>query len=175
MIKTLTQVLSILTVTGQTLLLLILVAIVTKRFDRILHKIGKKAVLFSLIVASIAMLGSLFFSEIAGYEPCKLCWFQRIFMYPQVLLLIIAIAEKERGVLIYSAALSVMGALISGYHYLLQIGAVPPLSCGTVGYSVSCSEKFVMSLGYVTIPMMALTAFLLIAAFSVIGIYRNRD
>lgn len=175
MIKATTQLLSVLVVTGQVILILVLALVVLKKSDWLMKLISKKAMLFVLIIASIAMLGSLFFSEIAGYEPCKLCWFQRILMYPQVLLLAIALTEKDKRALVYSAALSLVGALIAGYHYLLQIGAVPPLSCGTVGYSVSCSEKFVMNFGYVTIPMMALTAFLLILVFSLIGLSREKN
>ena len=89
-------------------------------------------------------------------------------MYPQVILLGMAWLKKDYGIILYSLALSVIGALIAGYHYLLQIGLVPSVNCSAVGYSISCSQRFVMQFGYITIPMMSLTAFLLIIIFMAI-------
>ena len=62
----------------------------------------------------------------------------------------------------YIMVISTIGAVIAGYHYLLQIGILPELPCSAIGFSVSCAEKFIMSYGYITIPMMAFTAFVLI-------------
>lgn len=133
---------------------------------------GKKATLLSFIVALLAMSGSLFYSEIAGFEPCKLCWFQRILMYPQVIIFGIALWRK-RDASDYGIVLSSIGIFISGYHYLLQRGIVPAASCSAVGYSVSCSKVFVMNLGYITIPMMAFTAFTLILLIQILK--KNAD
>ena len=145
------------------ILVLVILAAAFLRKEKVLRFFGDNAVLFALIVALIATSGSLFYSEIAGYEPCKLCWFQRIFMYPQVLLLGLALWKKEgKQIAPYSVLLSSIGALIAGYHYLLQLDLVPSLPCSAVGYSVSCSQRFVMQFGYITIPLMAFTAFLLI-------------
>ena len=155
-------ILSTLTVIGQVILGLAVILLVVrdKKLNRLL---GKNAVLFSFIVALIATLGSLFYSEIADYEPCKLCWFQRIFMYPQVILFGIALWKKNGAFTAHNGiVLSAIGAVIAGYHYLLQIGVAPELPCAAVGYSAACSQRFVMNFGYITIPMMALTAFLLI-------------
>ncbi len=158
-------ILSSLTVIGQIIIGIAIVLIATRN-KKLVQFFGKNATLFSFIVALIAMLGSLFYSEIAGYEPCKLCWFQRIFMYPQVILLGIALWKKNGTSTIYnSIVLSAIGALIAGYHYLLQIGIAPEIPCSAVGYSVACSQRFVMSFGYITIPMMAFTAFALIILF----------
>ncbi len=115
--------------------------------------------------ALIATLGSLTYSEILGYEPCKLCWIQRILMYPQVLILGLALWGRHKGVralLDSSLVLSGVGAVVALYHYLMQLGIVPEGSCAAVGYSVSCAKVFVMTFGYITIPLMALSAFLLI-------------
>src|SRR3990167_10532785 len=120
---------------------------------------------FALIVALLATLGSLFYSEIAKFTPCTLCWYQRILMYPQVILLGRAFLKKDRNIIPYSIILSGIGAVIALYHYLLQINIVPSIGCQVVGYSSSCSQTFVMEFGYITIPMMSLTAFLLIIAF----------
>ena len=161
-----TQILSVLTVAGQAIVVLLLALYFFDSKNHIFAFFSKNAVKFSFIVALIAMLGSLFFSEIAGYEPCKLCWFQRIFMYPQVFLLALALWKKEIIVASRnSIMLSIIGAVIAGYHYLLQIGVAPELPCSATGYSVACSQRFIMSFGYITIPMMAFTAFLLILVF----------
>ncbi|NCS99887.1 disulfide bond formation protein B [Candidatus Parcubacteria bacterium] len=121
----------------------------------------------SFIVALIAMSGSLFYSGVAGFTPCTLCWYQRILMYPHVILLGVALWKEDKRIMDYLIALSTLGVFVSGYHYLLQIGILAPLPCSAIGYSVSCTKTFVMSLGYITIPMMSLTAFLLIVTFMV--------
>ncbi|MBI1866561.1 MAG: disulfide bond formation protein B [Candidatus Staskawiczbacteria bacterium] len=126
---------------------------------------AEHAITFSFIVVVVATLGSLFYSEVAGYEPCKLCWFQRILMYPQVILLGMALLKKDKSIVPYSIVLSAFGSLIAGYHYLLQLGILPSINCSVIGYSISCSQRFVMGFGYITIPMMSLTVFLLIIIF----------
>ena len=128
----------------------------------------KFAMPLSFVAALLATLGSLFYSEVAGYEPCKLCWYQRIFMYPLVFLFATAWFAKEKSVFLFSAMLSGIGGLIAGYHYLVQIGVASATSCGVVGYSVSCAQKFVMQFGYITIPMMAFSAFVFVFAFSLL-------
>lgn len=178
LISTANLILSLLTVIGQIVILLVVISFVFGQ-KKILEFVGKKAVLFSFIVALIATVGSLFYSEIAKFEPCKLCWIQRIFMYSQVFLSIIALWIWRKDELLTLAAdnhiaLSFMGAIVAGYHYLLQIGIAPDLPCAAVGYSVLCSQRFVMNFGYITIPMMAFTAFLLIFVFSIIAKFRKR-
>lgn len=161
LISTANLILSSLTVIGQVIIALIVIAFVIRN-EKLLQFFGKNAVRLSFIVALIATLGSLFYSEIAGFEPCKLCWFQRIFMYPQVIFLGIALWKKDGGIALYGIALSAIGAIIAAYHYLLQIGVASGLPCSAVGYSAACSQRFVLQFGYITIPMMALTAFSLI-------------
>ncbi len=155
------QILSLLTVLGQLIILAaVLEYLLNKNF---LNPFRQKALGLAFLVALAAMSGSLFYSEIAGFDPCKLCWYQRILMYPQVLLLGLALWKREgKQIAPYSIFLSSVGALIAGYHYLLQLDLVPSLPCSAVGYSVSCSQRFVLQFGYITIPMMSLTVFLLI-------------
>jgi disulfide bond formation protein DsbB len=83
-------------------------------------------------------------------------------MYPQSILFGMALWKNDGTVRRYAITFSVIGALISGYHYLLQRGVSSSISCGAVGYSVSCAQVFVMNYGYITIPLMAFTAFGLI-------------
>ncbi len=152
--------LGLLTMVLQVVLVLgILIGIFSKGVrEKIRNIVSSRANLFSFLIALTATLGSLFYSEIAHYDPCKLCWFQRIFMYPQAILFGIAL-WKRKDIRAYSIALSGIGAVIAGYHYLLQRGIAPSLACSAVGYSVSCSKIFVMNFGYITIPLMAFTAF----------------
>ncbi|MEK7061668.1 MAG: disulfide oxidoreductase [Patescibacteria group bacterium] len=163
-ISTVNQMLLFLTITGQIILAIVIISFVTKQI-KILNFFSKHALVFSFIIALVATLGSLFYSEIAGYEPCKLCWFQRILMYPQVIILGMALLKKDNGIIPYSLVLSLIGAFIAGYHYLLQLGIVPSIGCSAVGYSISCSQRFILGFGYITIPIMSLTAFLLIISF----------
>lgn len=129
---------------------------------KLVEFVSQRAYVLAYIVAFVATAGSLFYSEVAHYTPCKLCWFQRIFMYPQVLLTFQALWKKDRQLADYLIAMSVIGAVIALYHYLLQIGVVPELQCSAVGVSVKCSDHFSLNYGYITIPLMAFTAFTLI-------------
>jgi disulfide bond formation protein DsbB len=125
--------------------------------------IASRGLLLSFIVAVTATVGSLFFSEVAGYEPCKLCWYQRIFMYPLVIIFGLVLGKRERITVTYGLVMSALGAFVAANHYYLQTTKTSSLiPCSTVGYSVSCADTFVMNYGYITIPMMALTAFVLI-------------
>jgi len=125
-------------------------------------------------ISLIATLGSLTYSDVIGYEPCKLCWVQRIFMYPQVILFGLTLVRKEaKKIFPYAVALSLIGAGFALYHYLLQIGVVTTSSCSLVGYSVGCAEVFTMNFGYITIPFMALTSFLLIVALGALARKRS--
>lgn len=134
----------------------------------------KNIFLFPILVSFLATIGSLFYSEYAGYEPCKLCWFQRIFMYPQFIIFIVAYFLKDKKVFYYSLILSIVGGVTAFSHYLLQFGFLKTESCGVVGYSVSCVKKFVAEFGFVTIPLMATVAFLLLILYSLL-ILKNQD
>jgi disulfide bond formation protein DsbB len=121
---------------------------------------------FAWIVAVVALCGSLYFSEIRGFEPCKLCWLQRICMYPLPLLLGIAAYRGERGIIPYAMPLAIIGGFISLYHTLEEkIPAIAKLAPCTVG--VPCNRDYLD--GFVTIPMMALAAFILIIFFLALG------
>jgi disulfide bond formation protein DsbB len=170
------QILGISTLLGGILVLLILGSLVSKDHS-VSHKlhtfIAQHAILLSFCIASISMLGSLFYSEIVGYDPCKLCWYQRIFMYPQVFLLGYAYRTQDKKVIPYALLLSLIGGSIALYHYLLQLGIAPELPCSAVGASISCSKQFVLQWGYISIPVMALTAFVLMSSFLIIGLRKG--
>lgn len=115
--------------------------------------------LSALIIAFTAMSGSLYFSEVRGFIPCELCWYQRILMYPIFFILLIGIGRKVRDFYYYVLPLSVTGMLTSGYHYFLQKAPIDPEAtfCTT-----GCTGQYINWFGFVTIPFLALTAFTLI-------------
>ena len=165
-----TQILSALTVFAQIEILFLVYLLITdkKRKSKILKVFAKIADKYTFIMALVATLGSLYYSEIAGFEPCKYCWFQRILMYPLVIVMYIAIRIKDKHVSRYVLPISGIGTLLAGYHYLTQLGWLPS-TCVATGYSVGCAKIFVMTFGYITIPMMSFTAFLLIFVLQVIS------
>ena len=115
----------------------------------------------ALLAAWVATCGSLFFSEVLHWTPCVLCWYQRIFMYPLSILLAIGLLRRDHGLHTYVLPFSVIGACISLYHYLLQkTDWLPPPVC-SIG--VPCNIDYVNWFGFITIPFLALTAFLIIS------------
>lgn len=113
------------------------------------------------LVAAIATAGSLYFSDVAGYEPCRLCWYQRIAMYPLAVILGVAAIRGDTGVVRYALPLTVIGAPISLYHYLIEW--VPSIAGDACDPRNPCSLVWFRELGFVTLPLMALSAFVLIA------------
>lgn len=126
--------------------------------------VGERAILLSFLVALAATGGSLFYSEVAGFAPCLLCWWQRVFLYPQAILLMIALIKKDGLMRLHAFVLSGVGALIAVYHTFIQFGFESALPCAATG-GVSCQVVYFLEYGYVTIPTMALTAFVLIMLF----------
>lgn len=121
----------------------------------------------ALLAAWIAMCGSLFFSEVLGWLPCELCWYQRIFMYPLAFLIAIGILRRDRGLYMYVLPLSLFGGLISLYHYLLiKTNIFPPPECKA---GVSCTVDYLNWFGFINIPFLALTAFLIISAMMIVS------
>jgi disulfide bond formation protein DsbB len=115
------------------------------------------------VVALLATLGSLFFSEVLKHPPCTLCWYQRIFLYPLVLLLPVGILLGDRRVVHYTLPLVVVGLGFALYHNLLYYGVIPEALVPCTG-GVSCSQRQISWLGFIGIPLLALGAFVSILA-----------
>ena len=128
-------------------------------------KKSENILLFMWVVSLTATMGSLFFSEIRGYEPCELCWIQRIFMYPLVLILGVAYVQKNARIAVTTAIFSVIGGAISLYHYGLQKVSFLSENAPACG-RVSCTGEYINIFGFITIPFLALTAFVIIAITS---------
>ena len=124
-------------------------------------------------ISLIATSGSLYLSEIMKYEPCILCWYQRIFMYPLVIILAVAIIKKDYKVGTYSLVISIIGMLISIYHYAIQ--KISTLSNTTACGRIPCTGDYLNWLGFITIPLLCLIAFLIIiiCSFILIKIYKG--
>ncbi|BFH66370.1 MAG: disulfide oxidoreductase [Paenibacillus dendritiformis] len=126
-----------------------------------MSSIRRYAVHLAWLVAVIATGGSLYMSEVLLWEPCKLCWVQRIFMYPLVLLLGIAAYRGDRGIFRYALPLSIIGGSVSIYHYMVQkVPGMEEISPCRTG--VPCGSDYLDLFGWVTIPLLALVAFVLI-------------
>lgn len=113
--------------------------------------------------ALTAMLGSLYYSEIAGFVPCTLCWYQRVLMYPLALITLVGIVKQDDYLPTYVLPFSVIGLGVSTYHYLTQLGVISHSAACSVG--VPCNLRYVNYFGFVSIPFMALTAFVMITIF----------
>jgi disulfide bond formation protein DsbB len=137
---------------------------------------GNKGLLLygAWFVSLIATMGSLYFSEIKGFIPCDLCWYQRISMYPLVLILGIATFQNDLKAFRYVLPLSLLGGSISVLHYLEQkipgFGGFKPCVSG-----VPCNAEYINWLGFITIPFLALIAFVLITAFMLFLAWKEKD
>jgi Disulfide bond formation protein DsbB len=118
-----------------------------------------RAMAVAWVVACLATIGSLYFSEVARFTPCTLCWYQRIAMYPFVVLLGVATLRRARSVT-GAPALAAIGALVAGYHVALEW--VPSLDSGACAVAAPCTYVLFREFGIFSLPTLALTAFLVI-------------
>ena len=109
----------------------------------------------------VAMLGSLYFSEVRHFPPCVLCWYQRILMYPLTVLIAVGLIRKDKNLPYYVLPLSLIGTIIAAYHNLLYYKILPDSLTPCVA-GVSCTTRFFAWYGFITIPLLSLTAFLVI-------------
>lgn len=130
--------------------------------------VRKQVVPLSFFVALTATAGSLFFSLGAGFLPCELCWYQRIFMYPQAFLWGMAWWRRESAAVNYAMPLIAVGWLVSLYHNYIYYLGVHATSC-SLEARVSCITPYFTEFGYIGIPVMALTAFTLLGLLAAWG------
>lgn len=115
-------------------------------------------IFLSWLVAMIATLGSLFFSEVMDMPPCVLCWYQRIFMYPLVVILLIGLFPLDRYIYRYALPIALIGLGLAVYHYLIYSGYIPE-NLQPCGQGPSCADVNLELFGFVTIPMLSMMAF----------------
>jgi disulfide bond formation protein DsbB len=139
-----------------------LLGLVISPRSSVVAEIRRLALWLAWLVAAGATAGSLYFSEIADYVPCRLCWFQRICMYPLAGILLVAALRKDRNIRWYALPMLIAGACLSGYHYLIEWK--PSLGDGACGIGPSCTDVWFRRMGFVTLAFMALSGFVAIAA-----------
>jgi len=111
----------------------------------------------AFVIALAAVLGSLFFSEYASFIPCRLCWFQRIAMYPLVPILLVGAIRRDKAAVYYAITFPIAGLLVGGYHKYIEIHPEAELAGCKIG--APCSTKWIDKFGYVTIPVLAMSCF----------------
>ena len=125
----------------------------------------------ALAIAAVATAGSLYYSEVAGYPPCEMCWYQRIFMYSLVPVLAVAMVRRDRRGGWYGLPLALAGLGLSVYHYQLQMF---PGQGSTCDAAAPCTYQWVDSLGFVSIPFMAGCGFVGVAGLAVLSLRSSR-
>ncbi len=120
-----------------------------------------KLLFTSWLIAALATLGSLFFSEIMGLIPCELCWYQRIFMFPLAIILLIGLHPLDVRVVRYALPIALLGLLFTLYHTLLFYGYIPE-NLQPCQQGVSCADDSMVLMGIFPIPLLSLLAFSLI-------------
>ncbi len=119
-------------------------------------------------VAAVATVGSLIYSEVIGFIPCRLCWFQRIAMYPTAVVLLVGALRKEVAAKFYALPLALIGLGISIWHYIIQV--YPQLEGGSCDPIAPCSSRYVEVFGFISIPFMAGAGFTLIAVLLLLNV-----
>lgn len=140
-----------------------------KYYLKLLHeKVTRKRILYLIwFIAIVSTLGSLYFSEISKYWPCTLCWYQRIATYPLVLMIPVALIKKDYNVALYILPLNIAGTLISVYHNMIYYNLIPETT-GPCTLGISCTTQYIEWLGFITIPNLALMAYM---AINVLMVY----
>lgn len=124
------------------------------------EKVRDNLFFFGWTISIIATFGSLYFSEIRQFIPCELCWYQRIMMYPLTILLGVSYVRKDWKMSLYACIFSGIGACVSTFHYALQ--KVPALQGVDFCEGIACSGAYINWFGFITIPFLALIAFIMI-------------
>lgn len=170
MINTIQSVLPFLVLFSHIALVVLFISLIMKNgFSR---WVGKHSLMLGFLTALVAVVGSLFYSNGVGFEPCYLCWWQRIAIYPLLPILAVALFKKDRGVFRYVLPLSIIGVVLSIYHSYVQWGGSPLIPCDA---TASCSKLYVYAFGYITIPTMSLTiALAMMLLYWSNKIYENR-
>ena len=127
--------------------------------DRLLIGLSMASRYIALAAAWVAMCGSLFMSDVLGWPPCILCWYQRIALYPLSLLIALGILRRDKQLHLYVLPIATIGACISIYHYAITKRLLPPPPCTS---GIPCENGWINWLGFINVPFLALIAFIII-------------
>lgn len=180
MTQTVITALAVLGVMAQALLVFFLVALALRiagvpgPWRSVWETLAGSELWLAFLVAFIATAGSLFFSEVAHFVPCKLCWFQRVCMYPLLVLALPALAGDRRAAR-YLLPLPIVGLGVAVWHLLVERGLVAEAQSCVVSAPGGCRTRWIEEFGYMTIPMLAATGFALIAFFLGLAAFRRAE
>lgn len=173
-----TKALAIFTLLGNAFTLALLLAFFIARpmYEAIMRFMGRHALTLGFLLTTSSTLGSIAYSEIVGFPACILCWIQRIFMYPMMFLFGLALFRKEKYIMPYAMLLSLLGGGVALYQWGKDMFALYgglTLPCPAVSALPSCDKIYVLEYGYITIPMIALNAFILIVIVLYAGLRKG--
>jgi disulfide bond formation protein DsbB len=141
-------------------------------YEWVMNKETRGAYYLVFLTSLAGLVGSLYFSEIRHFIPCVLCWWQRITLYPIVVLSAVGILRQDKNLPYYILPLSLIGGAVSIYHNLLQYGVISEkLAPCTVG--ASCTAVYINYFGFITIPLLSLLAFAFISGLMLAVIKRG--
>lgn len=127
----------------------------------------------NFLIALFGVVGSLYFSEILKLQPCVLCWYQRILLYPMALIYLVALWTGDRGYQKYILPFLVLGIGVSGYHNLLYAGIIPA-ELSPCTQDLSCTTKQLELFGFLSIPLMSLGAFAFMFSLEVLSLLSKK-
>ncbi|MFA7216948.1 MAG: disulfide bond formation protein B [Candidatus Paceibacterota bacterium] len=158
----------LLTLISNIIFVLVVLSMFIKDFRLKIYSLVEKSINPILFLLSgVAVVGSLIYSEIVGFPPCDLCWIQRIFIFPIPIIALVAWIKGDRRVVDYILPLSIIGGIVAFYQSLIQWGFnTSVLNCTAEG--AECAKVYVLEMGYVTIPFMALSVFVYIATVCIL-------
>ena len=165
MLETIQQINFLLALGGVATTLVSLLILIDLAHDQKLKVyVAKYALMLALMATTGASAMTLIYSEVFGLIPCGLCWLERIFLYPQVILLLVALWYKDTLMSRYGIALSSIGFTISLYHHYIQMGGSQFIKCPAAGAGADCAKRFMFEFNFMTFPLLAaiLFAFLII-------------
>ncbi|MBP9669597.1 MAG: disulfide bond formation protein B [Candidatus Pacebacteria bacterium] len=140
------------------LLLVLMLGLYVMREETTQELVGTWALPVAFLAAFVGSAMTLVYSEYFGVIPCGLCWFQRVFLYPQIILFAIAQWKHDATVVFYSIAMSVFGMIVSLYQHYLQMGGTSALPCPASG-EADCGKRIIFEFGYITFPLAAFSLF----------------
>jgi disulfide bond formation protein DsbB len=140
--------------------------------------VSKHALSLMLLVAFVGTSGSLFYSNVAGFIPCKFCWYARMLLFPQVVIYAIAAYRHwmhkitSYEAVLYGGVLSLIGTAVTFYHYFGQRFA-PGLLASCEATGISCSKLYFVNFGYVTLPFLAFSIFALLLIIALMRVVQK--
>ena len=157
------------------LFIILIINKIQKKENKILIFLKDNSLIFGFLSVLIATSISLVYSEFLGIVPCGLCWFQRIFIYSQIFIFLVAIFKNDFKIFIYTFWLSLVGWIIALYHELLQIKIIGEnIPCPSSPGLVDCSKPDLLYYGFITIPFMSLIIFSFLIFLSILNFSKNK-